>query len=258
MKILVDQSVYSKSYVFSGAYDPEQGPDSPNRLIGAIPRKIDPGRASFILREWPHLAKLARHSLSGGVKFYTTFVLLNEAFPTLLYGNQRAFPTNFFHFCDEEWINDPFRVVSLGPLESQPAWNFDQAIEFSIRDGIDRITRAHSDKDTSGVESLFTLLKMSPPKHYRDIYNIYLGHVNFIDYFLTFDGKIIRYLTETMRNPFRCAPVFPSTISPRLGDASEFEFRLPDDEFYLHVEMMKYWRSIGLIVQNGSSTSRTG
>lgn len=207
---------------------------------------IEPERRSFLLTEWPHLAKLVRQYTNGRVQFYTTFVLYNEAFPTLTLGSHHAFPTSFFHFCEEGWIEDPFNFLTLGAMESQPAKNFDLAIKFAMRRGIEDIQRSHRYVSTECVEILLSTLRNSPPKHYRDIYNIYLAHVNNVNYFLTFDKKIIRYFSDTIKNPFRCEPVLPSSLGPLLEEDKKYEFAIPQSEFLILPEMMNYWRSIGL------------
>jgi hypothetical protein len=245
-KILLDRSLISLACVFQHAQ--QSLPGYVNKLAGYTPTKVRDNDKELVEEQRGAILRLAREQKSGRVQLFTSRVLFDEGFRVARYPSLPVECDIFSNVgVDIDWVELPINVSKLHfvyEFAAQSENTYDLTFKWLLDEGNVRMLVRNrkkyslTDRDVYHLENIGDfqrVAKVSQGSHIVDIFSLWTAHSNGIEYFSTYDKTFVRFMNETVRNPFSSTPIIPGDLCRAL----QLEFhplKVPNDDFYVFAE----------------------
>ncbi len=251
MRILLDRSTRAIARVF------EQGSKrleasshyASHTLAGIVARRTGRDREAFVAEQRGAILALARLAKAGKANLYTTRIGFDEGIRVATWPDpaqeldifSNSGVTNF------EWVQLPFdfaKILGFYGNDLGDAERYKQTLR-TVTDpqfvkGVLKNPSAFgfSDAEVKNLSAIAPVLRAAGPnsEHLLDVFQLWTAEVNGIPYFVTCDKTFIRFMTDTMKNPFASKPILPSKLCSEQSVAFNALGPTHENDFYTWAE----------------------
>ena len=221
MRMLLDRSTRALARILEPLSKPlpDAGP-AQGTLVGLSPKPIG-NRRDFISAQRGALLALVR---STNVEFLNSRIGYDEGFRVAQWPDSSQLDIFSFHDLSKlEWAKLPFDFAKIPGFYDDDLMDVERYRTTLAMAADPRFLNAaqkhpshfgFSREELKNLHTYRSIISFAAPRkeHLLDLFQLWTAEVNHIEYFLTCDKAFIRFMTQTMKSPFRAIPALPSTV----------------------------------------------